>query len=190
MTSSVGAKEGKRYELDVNEGHYPNIVNTNYHHHMADGSKKAVKEITTDDAILTYNFFTGETEAKDVALVVNHGVAEYPVANLTFSDGTVLKIIAEHGIFDYDLNKFVYITADNMNEYVGHRFVKYAADGSYNVVTFFCRSFLPIHDSAGELFFLGFSRNTIKKRIQSSFKSIDTSTSSGCATFGNNTYTA
>ncbi|MBO5409293.1 MAG: hypothetical protein J6A61_07870 [Clostridia bacterium] len=101
---------------------------------MADGSKKAVKDITTGDAILTYNFFTGETEAKDVALVVNHGVAEYPVANLTFSDGAVLKIIAEHGIFDYDLNKYVYITVDNMEAYVGHNFVKMNVDG-YELVT-------------------------------------------------------
>ncbi len=101
---------------------------------MADGSKKAVKDITLDDTILTYNFFTGEMEAKDVALLVSHGVAEYPVANLTFSDGTTLKIIADHGVFDYDLNEYVYLTVDNMDEYVGHTFVKMNADG-YETVT-------------------------------------------------------
>ncbi len=101
---------------------------------MADGSKKEVKDITTEDTILTYNFFTGETEAKDVALVVNHGVAEYSVANLTFSDGTVLKVIADHGVFDYDLNEYVYLTVDNMEEYLGHTFVKMDANG-YHLVT-------------------------------------------------------
>ena len=101
---------------------------------LADGTKKAVRDITTQDTILTYNFFTGEMEAKDVALVVNHGVDEYPVANLTFSDGTVLKVIAEHGLVDYDLNKYVYLTVDNMEEYIGHTFVKMNADG-YTTVT-------------------------------------------------------
>ena len=52
-----------------------------------------------------------------------------------FSDETTLRVIADHGVFDYDLNKFVYISVDNMQEFVGHRFVQYAADGSYNVVT-------------------------------------------------------
>ncbi|MBE7018675.1 MAG: hypothetical protein E7413_02205 [Ruminococcaceae bacterium] len=101
---------------------------------MADGTKKAIQDITTEDTILTYNFFTGQTEAKDVALVVNHGVDEYPVANLTFSDGAILKVIAEHGVFDYDLNKYVYLTVDNMDEYIGHTFVKMDEDG-YRLVT-------------------------------------------------------
>ncbi len=101
---------------------------------LADGSKKAIKDITTEDTILTYNFFTGEMEDKDVALVVNHGVAEYAVANLTFSDGAVLKIIADHGIFDYDLNQYVYLTVDNMEEYLGHTFVAMNEDG-YKLVT-------------------------------------------------------
>ena len=101
---------------------------------LADGNKKAVKDITTEDTILTYNFFTGEMEAKEVALVVNHGVDEYAVANLTFSDGAVLSIIAEHGLFDYDANKYVYISVDNMEEYIGHTFVKMDENG-YQPVT-------------------------------------------------------
>ncbi len=101
---------------------------------MADGSKKAVKDITLDDTILSYNFFTGETEATKVALLVNHGEDTYPVANLTFSDGTTLKIIADHGVFDYDLNEYVYLTVENMGEYIGHTFVKMNADG-YELVT-------------------------------------------------------
>ena len=101
---------------------------------LADGSKKAIKDITTEDTILTYNFFTGEMEDKDVALVVNHGVAEYAVANLTFSNGAVLKIIADHGVFDYDLNKYVYLTVDNMEDYLGHTFVTMNQDG-YKLVT-------------------------------------------------------
>ena len=102
---------------------------------LADGTQKRVDELTFTDKILAWDFFTGTYVEKEISLLVNHGDALYRIANLRFSDGAMLRIIAEHGIFDYDLNKFVYITADNMNEYVGHRFVKYAADGSYDIVT-------------------------------------------------------
>ena len=69
MTSSVGASEGKRYELDVNEGHYPNIVNTNYHHHMADGSKKAYSEKTGSEYDLSADFHTYALEWNEDKLI-------------------------------------------------------------------------------------------------------------------------
>lgn len=102
---------------------------------LADGTQKRVDELTFGDKILAWDFFTGTYVEKDIALLVNHGESLYRIANLAFSDGTALRIIAEHGVFDYDLNKFVYITVDNMHEYVGHRFVQYAQDGSYSIVT-------------------------------------------------------
>jgi len=102
---------------------------------LADGTQKRVDALTFGDKILAWDFFTGTYVVKDISLLVNHGEAFYRVANLGFSDGAELKIIADHGIFDYDLNKFVYLSVDNMSEYIGHRFVKYSADGSYDVVT-------------------------------------------------------
>ena len=102
---------------------------------LADGSQKRVDELTADDKILAWDFFTGTYVAKDISLLVNHGEDLYSVANLVFSDGTMLRLIGEHGVFDYDLNKYIYFTVDNMEEYIGHRFVQYAADGTYNLVT-------------------------------------------------------
>lgn len=34
-----------------------------------------------------------------------------------------MKVISEHGFFDLDLGKYVYIDAENYADYVGHRFV-------------------------------------------------------------------
>lgn len=102
---------------------------------LADGSQKRVDELNANDKILAWDFFTGTYVEKEISLLVDHGEKLYKVANLKFSDDSMLRIIAEHGIFDYDLNEFVYITVDNMNEYIGHRFVKHAADGSYDLVT-------------------------------------------------------
>ncbi|MBR5239793.1 MAG: S-layer homology domain-containing protein [Clostridia bacterium] len=69
MTSSVGEKEGKRYELDINEGHYPNIVNTNYHHHFADGSKKAYSEKTGSEYDLSADYHTYALEWNEDKLI-------------------------------------------------------------------------------------------------------------------------
>ena len=102
---------------------------------LADGTQKEIQYVTFADKLLAWDFFTGSYVEKDLALLVNHGESVYKVANLRFSDGTVLRTIAEHGVFDYDLNKYVYLTVDNMRSYIGHRFVKYAEDGSYSIVT-------------------------------------------------------
>ena len=102
---------------------------------LADGTQKRVDELSFGDKILAWDFFTGAYVEREISLLVNHGEDLYRIANLEFSDGTILRIIGDHGVFDYDLNKFVYLTVDNMQEYIGHRFVQYAADGNYNVVT-------------------------------------------------------
>ena len=102
---------------------------------LADGTQKRVDALSFGDKILAWDFFTGSYVEKDISLLVNHGEGQYEVANLSFSDGAMLRVIAEHGIFDYDLNKYVYLTVDNMNDYIGHRFVKHTADGAYEVVT-------------------------------------------------------
>jgi len=102
---------------------------------LADGSQKRIDELGFDDKILAWDFFTGTYTEQDISLLVNHGEDFYKVANLEFSDGTLLRLIADHGVFDYNLNKYVYITVDNMGDYIGHRFVQYSADGGYNIVT-------------------------------------------------------
>lgn len=102
---------------------------------LADGTQKRIDEVTYSDKLLVWDFFNGEYAEKDVALLVNHGEAEYEVINLEFSDNTVLRIIGDHGVFDYDANQYVFITADNYSDYIGHRFVKQNLDGGYEIIT-------------------------------------------------------
>jgi hypothetical protein len=102
---------------------------------LVDGSQKPVEELTFDDMLLVWNFFDGSYSASPAVALVDHGEDVYTVANLQFSDGTRLSIIGDHGVFDYDLNRFVFLTPAIGANYIGHRFVKYAADGSYDLVT-------------------------------------------------------
>ena len=101
---------------------------------LARGGEKPIEDINSGDSILSYNFFTGNTEAKNIAILVNHGKDCYKVLNLKFKDGTLLRIIGDHGVFDYTLNKYVYLTEDNCKEYIGHRFIRLKDNGKFKKV--------------------------------------------------------
>jgi|GEM_PF-3345133 len=102
---------------------------------LADGSRKPVEELTFDDMLLVWNFFDGSYSASPAVALVDHGEDDYTVAKLLFSDGTQLSIIGDHGVFDYDLNRFVFLTPAIGADYIGHRFVRADVDGTYDVVT-------------------------------------------------------
>ena len=91
---------------------------------MGDGTVKSIENITFGDAIMTWNFFEGRYEVQNLAFVIDHGENLYETTALEFSDGTSLSIIDEHGLFDYDLNEFVYLNSKNYGGYIGHEFVK------------------------------------------------------------------
>ena len=95
---------------------------------MANGSYKNIEDINYDDLVLTYSYETGEF------------VPEYPIwienfkttntyQETTFSDGTTLKTLGYHGIFDVDLNQFVSVD-DHEQFHIGSRVAKRKKDGS------------------------------------------------------------
>ena len=100
---------------------------------LADGTQKPIEEIQSGDMIMSWNFITGKMESMPVSLYWNHGEDIYTVINLQFSNGSLLRVITEHGLFDYDLNKFVFINLHNYMDYVNHKFVSYNPDGSYYI---------------------------------------------------------
>lgn len=102
---------------------------------LADGSRKPIENITYGDKLLVWNFFTGKYDEENVSIIVDHGKEICDVVNSVYSDGTVLRTIGEHGVFDYDLNEFVYLTKENCRDYIGHRFVKQGSGGGYDIVT-------------------------------------------------------
>ena len=102
---------------------------------LADGTQKPIEEVSASDKILAWDFFTGTLVEKDVAILVNHGDDLYQVKTLRFSDGTELRLIADHGVFDYDLNRFVYIDESNSADYLGHHFAKPGMGGEVELVT-------------------------------------------------------
>lgn len=101
---------------------------------LSNGIYKNIEDLSYNDEIITWNFYTGKYESSKIAILVDHGEEIYNVLNLKFSDDYGISIIADHGLFDYDLNKFVYISIDNYKEYIGHKFVVYK-NGENHTVT-------------------------------------------------------
>lgn len=96
---------------------------------LANGTKKQVQDLSADDLLLVFNHETGKYEFANIIFIDIEPERIYRIVNLKFSDGTIVKVVYEHGFFDLDLNKYVYIREDNMHEFIGHKFYQADFDG-------------------------------------------------------------
>ena len=94
---------------------------------LADGTQVRVDSLTGSEELLVWNMETGKLDKASIMFIDSDPVAEYEVVKLIFSDGTEVKVIYEHGFWDYDLNKYVYLDA-NAADYIGHTFAKQNVD--------------------------------------------------------------
>ena len=95
---------------------------------LADGTQKRADELTYDDELLVWDFYNGCYTSAPLSILFAHEECVQAVLYLYFSDGTTAKVIQNHGFFDTAVNNFVYIGADNVDEFIGHSFIKANAD--------------------------------------------------------------
>jgi hypothetical protein len=86
-----------------------------------------VDSLTGDEMLLVWNLETGKLDFAPIMFVDSEDEAEYEVITLVFSDGTEVNVIYEHGFWDYDLNRYVYLDR-NAAQYIGHSFAKQNGD--------------------------------------------------------------
>lgn len=94
---------------------------------LSDGSQVHVDSLTGAEELLVWNMETGKLDSAPIMFVDSDPETEYEIIHLYFSDGTDVKVISEHGFWDYDLNKYVYLDKDAA-EYIGHKFAKQDGD--------------------------------------------------------------
>lgn len=100
---------------------------------LADGSEVAVESLTGNEQLLVWNLLTGSYDVAPILFVDCDELSSYRVIELTFNDGTEVKVIDEHGFWCYELNEYVYLD-ENASSYVGYHFNKKSGD-SYTSVT-------------------------------------------------------
>ncbi len=99
---------------------------------LADGSQVAVEDLTGNEELLVWNMHTGTFDTAPILFIDKEAQRKYEVINLCFSDGTSVKVIDEHGFWDFNLNKYVYLRND-ANKYIGHWFNKQTIDENGNL---------------------------------------------------------
>lgn len=99
---------------------------------LANGKYKNIEDIRYDDLIMSYSYDLGKV------------VYEYPIwiekenesdsyQKITFSDGTVLKTVGEHGIYSVDERKYVSVM-DKDKFYIGTKVVKFDKNNNKQIV--------------------------------------------------------
>lgn len=89
---------------------------------MADGTYKNVEDIVAGDEILVFNHETGLIEPSHVVFNDAEPLGDYEIIHCEFENTTV-GISYEHAFFDLTLNRYVYINANTIDDYIGHEFV-------------------------------------------------------------------
>ena len=94
---------------------------------LSDGTQKRVDQLTGQEQLLVWNLETGKLDSAPIMFIDSEEKANNQVVYLNFSDGTEVKVIGEHGFWDYDLNKYLYLDED-ASMYIGHTFAKQNGD--------------------------------------------------------------
>lgn len=91
---------------------------------LYDGTQKNIEDINSDDILLVFNHITGKFEGASASYVIHKNIEEqlYRVIKLKFSNAKEVHIVEEHGFYDIDLKKYVYITEENVDDFIGHSF--------------------------------------------------------------------
>jgi len=94
---------------------------------LANGKQVRVDSLTGKEELLVWNLETGKLDSAPIMFVDSDPEAAYEIVHLYFSDGTDVKVIYEHGFWDYDLNRYVYLDR-YAQQYIGHTFAKQNGD--------------------------------------------------------------
>ena len=92
---------------------------------MENGEQKAIEEIEIGDVIRTVDHETGTISSAQVCFLWESKNAANAFT-LTFEDNTEVTVIEEHGFYELEGKKYVFINAKNAKDYIGHHF--YNAD--------------------------------------------------------------
>lgn len=90
---------------------------------LADGTQVPVESLTGNEMLLVWDMKTGTFGTAPVLFIDSDPYGLYNVIYLSFSDGTGLEVITEHALWDYNLNKYVFMD-ENAMQYIGHWFNK------------------------------------------------------------------
>lgn len=129
--TSTCTKDSEKCDV-CGQGEDPDCITPDTLIALADGASVRVDELTGDEMLLVWNHETGAFDTAPVAYIIDHGktVRTCEVIRLVFSNGKEVKIVGEHVFFDATENKYVPITSEDAESFIGHTFVSMTEDRS------------------------------------------------------------
>jgi len=95
---------------------------------MADGSLRNIEEIKEGERIMAFDHETGTLTAQEVYIAFKGEYAEHAFT-LHFEDGTELSIVGIHDLFEKESMKYVRISDEHAEEFIGKHFYSIAKKG-------------------------------------------------------------
>lgn len=90
---------------------------------LIDGSKKAVEHLTKQDKLLVWDVVEGGWKEASILFIHQLPEENREVIKLEFENDIKLETVYDHGLFDINLMKYVYIkTLEDALQYLGHDF--------------------------------------------------------------------
>lgn len=90
---------------------------------LKDGTQKKVEDLVMGvDQILVYDHLLGQLTSTNAFFVLHRDEQYSETIKLYFSDGAMVQVFFGHGFFDMNTNQYEIISADNVAQYVGHKF--------------------------------------------------------------------
>jgi len=95
---------------------------------LADGSQVPVEKLRGDELLLVWNFHTGSFDSAPIIFIDSAPEHYFEIIDLRFAGNSYVRIIYEHGFWNFTLNRFVWITAENARNYIGHYFKRHVTE--------------------------------------------------------------
>jgi len=92
---------------------------------MADGSVRNIEDVREGDRILTFDHETGKLTAQEVCIAFAGDCSDHAFS-LHFEDGTEVSVVGIHDLFEQESMKYVRISDDHAEEFVGKHFYSIA----------------------------------------------------------------
>jgi len=89
---------------------------------MADGNMVVVEDIQVGDMVKVWNFLTGEFDIAPIFQIIDGGLLEREIVNLSFDNDVYLRFSYQHALFNLTLNRFIDLTPQNASSFIGHYF--------------------------------------------------------------------
>ena len=90
---------------------------------LANGTQVPVESLTGNEELLVWDMMSGTYSSAPILFVDSDPAKVYEIVELSFADGTIVKVIDEHAFFDVDAQEYVFLRADAA-KYIGHTFNK------------------------------------------------------------------